>query len=126
MLATLVGMSNELKHLSWNEIKSEQMNPLLLRQFVSVANVTIARFELKKGAFVRKHQHENEQVSIILQGALKLRFEGKGEVTVRAGELVCIPPNLPHEAEAPEDVVILDVFSPPRADWAQQDDTYLR
>jgi quercetin dioxygenase-like cupin family protein len=119
-------MSDEVKHLSWKEIKTEQMNPLLFRQFVSAANVTIARFELKKGAFVPMHHHQNEQVSIILEGTLKLRFEGKGEFTVRAGELICIPSNQPHEAEAPEDVVILDVFSPPRADWAKQEDGYLR
>jgi quercetin dioxygenase-like cupin family protein len=67
----------------------------------------------------------NEQVTYILEGALKFRIDGR-EIIVRAGEVLTIPPNMPHEAEAMIDTVDLDVFNPPRADWINKDDSYLR
>jgi quercetin dioxygenase-like cupin family protein len=80
---------------------------------------------LKKGAHVPKHQHHNEQVTYILEGALKFAIDGK-EIVVHAGETLCIPSNMPHKAEALEDTVDLDVFNPPRADWINKTDQYLR
>ena len=67
----------------------------------------------------------NEQVTYILEGALKFRIDGR-EIIVRSGEVLTIPPNMPHEAEAMVDTVDLDVFNPPRADWINKDDSYLR
>ena len=45
---------------------------------------------------------------------------------VGAGEVLCIPPNMPHRAEAIEDTLDLDIFVPPRADWLAGSDAYLR
>jgi quercetin dioxygenase-like cupin family protein len=109
----------------WNDIEVEELNPLISRQFIVGTGVMVARVLLKKGAHVPLHSHHNEQVSYILEGALKFALEGK-EVTVHAGEILCIPPNVPHEAFALEDTVDLDIFNPPRQDWIDRDDAYLR
>jgi quercetin dioxygenase-like cupin family protein len=71
------------------------------------------------------HQHHNEQITYILEGALRFVVGGQ-EVVVRAGEVLCIPPHVPHEAFALEDTVDLDIFNPPRQDWIDRDDAYLR
>jgi quercetin dioxygenase-like cupin family protein len=118
-----------LSHTNWNDIPIEQLNPLIGRQFLVGTNVMIARVLLKQGAIVPLHHHHNEQVSYILEGALQfiLKTEsGDKEVIVRAGEVLCIPPNLPHEAHALEDTIDLDIFNPPRQDWIDRDDAYLR
>jgi quercetin dioxygenase-like cupin family protein len=121
--------SDHLSHTNWDDIEIEQLNPLIGRQFIVGTNVMIARVLLKQGAIVPLHHHHNEQVSYILEGALKfiLKTEaGDKEITVRAGEVLCIPPNLPHEAHALEDTIDLDIFNPPRQDWIDRDDAYLR
>ena len=112
-------------HHRWTDIELEQLNPLLDRQFVVGNEVMLARVLLKKGCVVPMHQHVNEQVTYILEGALHFKVGGE-EVTVRAGEVLCIPPNVPHEATALEDTVDLDVFNPPRKDWIEKTDAYLR
>jgi quercetin dioxygenase-like cupin family protein len=114
-----------LKHFQWESVELEQLNPLLQRQFVVGHDIMVARVLLKKGAIVPEHSHENEQVTYILEGALKFRLSGR-EVVVHAGEVLTIPPNMPHEAEAMADTIDLDVFTPPRADWINKDDSYLR
>src|SRR5205807_1441614 len=90
------------RHLTWKDIEREQMSPSLVRQYVSAEKTTIARVELKKGCVVPEHSHENEQICYVMQGALKFRMPDS-EYVVRTGELLVIPPNLPHEAEAVED-----------------------
>lgn len=114
-----------LKHISWNSVPLEELNPLLERQFVVGETVMIARVLLKKGSVVPRHSHHNEQITYILEGALKFIIDGQ-EVVVRAGEVLCIPPHMPHEAEALEDTVDLDIFNPPREDWIEKRDEYLR
>jgi quercetin dioxygenase-like cupin family protein len=115
----------QLKYVPWNSVELEQLNPLLRRQFVVGENVMIARVLLKKGCVVPLHSHHNEQVTYILEGTLKFRLKDQ-EITVRAGEVLCIPPNVPHEAVALEDTVDLDIFTPPREDWIAKTDAYLR
>ena len=107
----------------WSDIAPEQINAYVLRQYITTDRVTIARFELKRGGIVPRHAHENEQVSIVLSGALLFRFEGR-EVTVRAGEVVQIPGNAVHEVEVLEDALVVDVFSPIRQDWIDKTDDY--
>jgi len=113
------------KYVPWKSVELEDLNPLLKRQFVVGENVMIARILLKKGCVVPLHSHHNEQVTYVLEGALKFRLKGQ-EITVRAGEVLCIPPNVPHEAVAVEDTVDLDIFTPPREDWIAKTDAYLR
>lgn len=115
----------QLQHIAWDAIELEDLNPLLQRQFIVGQNVMLARVLLKKGCIVPEHSHHNEQFTHILEGALKFWIDGK-EIVVRAGQVLTIPPNMPHKAEALEDTVDFDVFNPPRADWIGKTDQYLR
>ncbi len=115
----------ELKHIPWNSVELEDLNPLLQRHFIVGQNVMVARVLLKKGCIVPEHSHHNEQITYILEGALKFWIDGK-EIVVNAGEVLTIPPHMPHKAEAVEDTVDLDIFNPPRADWINKTDQYLR
>jgi quercetin dioxygenase-like cupin family protein len=114
-----------LQYIPWLTIPLEDMNPLLQRQFVVGQEIMLARVLLKKGCIVPLHSHHNEQLTYIVEGALKFYIDGK-EIVVHAGEVLCIPSNMPHKAEALEDTVDLDVFTPPRADWINKTDQYLR
>ncbi len=114
-----------LQYIPWHTIPLEELNPLLQRQFVVGQEIMVARVLLKKGCIVPEHSHHNEQVTYILDGALKFWIDGR-EITVHAGEVLCIPAHMPHKAEALEDTVDLDVFTPPRADWINHTDQYLR
>src|SRR5215472_6830517 len=114
-----------LKYIPWNKVEREHLNPLIDREMVVGDQVMLARVLMKKGAHVPLHHHHNEQVTYILEGALKFAIDGK-EIVVRAGEVLCIPPHMPHEAWALEDTVDLDVFNPPREDWLNKTDNYLR
>jgi len=114
-----------LKYLKWKDVELEHLNPLIDRQMVVGEKIMLARVLLKKGAHVPEHHHHNEQLTYILEGGLKFKINGK-EIVVRAGEVLCIPPHMPHEAWAVEDTVDLDVFMPPREDWLSKSDAYLR
>ena len=112
-------------HTKWNDIEVEHLSSLIGRQLIVGTNVMVARILLKKGARVPLHSHHNEQVSYVLEGLMKFFLDNR-EVIVSAGEVLCIPPNMPHEAIALEDTVDLDIFNPPRQDWIDKDDAYLR
>jgi quercetin dioxygenase-like cupin family protein len=112
-------------HTRWSDIPVEPMNPLLGRQFTVGANVMISRITLQAGAHVPLHSHPNEQIAILLTGCLQFLLEGK-EIILRPGELLAIPPDIPHEVFAIEDTINLDIFSPPRQDWIDGSDAYLR
>ena len=115
----------EPKYIPWNQVEREKLNDTIDRQMVVGEQLMLARVFLKKGAHVPEHHHHNEQVTYILEGALKFAIHGK-EIVVRAGEVLCIPPDMPHEAWALEDTLDLDVFTPPREDWLNKADDYLR
>ena len=113
------------QYVPWHTIALEELNPLLQRQFVVGQEIMVARVLLKKGCIVPEHSHHNEQLTYILDGALKFWIGGE-EIVVHSGEVLCIPAHMPHKAEALEDTVDLDVFNPPRADWINKTDQYLR
>ncbi len=114
-----------LQYIPWSSVPIEDLTPLLQRHFVVGQEIMLARVLLKKGCIVPEHSHHNEQLTYILEGALKFWIDGK-EIVVHAGETLCIPSNMTHKAEALEDTVDLDVFNPPRADWVNKTDQYLR
>jgi quercetin dioxygenase-like cupin family protein len=118
-------VKGELKYIPWNSVELEDLNPLLHRQMIVGQDIMVARVLLKKGCIVPEHSHHNEQVTYILEGALKFWIDGK-EIVVNAGEVLTIPPHMPHKAEALVETVDLDVFTPPRADWLNRTDKYLR
>ncbi len=119
----------EATHIRWADVPTEAMNPLLHRAFVTGEQAMIARIDLKQGCVVPRHSHPNEQIAWIVSGALEFSLGPEGaekRVTVRAGEVLVIPGGLPHAAEALEDTVDYDIFAPPRQDWINKDDAYLR
>ena len=111
--------------LRWADEPVEQLSPTIGRQMIHTETMTLARVILQRGAVVPRHEHENEQIATVLEG--RLRFVvGDEERIVSAGESVPLAANVPHEVEALEDSVVLDVFSPAREDWLRGEDAYLR
>ncbi len=112
----------------WDDLPKERVSELLERRLITGERMMLAHVYLKQGCIVPRHAHENEQLTYILEGALRfwLGAHGETELVVRAGEVLHIPSNLPHKAEALEDTLDVDIFSPPRQDWLERTDTYLR
>jgi quercetin dioxygenase-like cupin family protein len=113
------------KHIRWQDVELERLTPLLDRQLVTGESLMLSRLVLRKGAVVPEHSHMNEQLSYVVEGVLKFWIDGK-EILIRGGEVLCIPPHMPHKVEALEDTLDLDIFYPPRQDWLDKTDTYLR
>ena len=109
-------------------MQNELYLTMIYRPIVTGKRMMIAHVHLKKGDDVPRHEHDNEQLTYILEGSLRLWFgaNDEREITVRAGEVVVIPSNVPHRALALEDTLDVDVFSPPREDWLAGTDAYLR
>jgi quercetin dioxygenase-like cupin family protein len=115
-------------HYRWDDLPREELNPEIGRRLINGDSMMIAHVYLKKGAVVPKHSHHNEQITYILEGVLRFQL-GEDEsqhVDVAAGEVLHIPAHLPHTAVALEDTLDVDVFSPPREDWLDGSDAYLR
>src|SRR5258706_13129527 len=119
---------SEVSFYRWDSMKKERVSDMLERRLITGDRVMLAHVYLKKGCVVPKHSHENEQFTYILEGALRFLVgeEGAEEIVVRAGEVLHLPANLPHEAHALEDTLDMDVFYPPRADWLNKTDPSLR
>jgi unsaturated pyranuronate lyase len=114
-----------MNYVSWESVPLEVMSDMISRKIVTGDKAMVAQVFLKKDAVVPEHHHESEQITYILEGALKFEIEGK-EVIVRKGEVLSIPSNVPHRAVALEDTLDLDIFSPIRTDWLTRNDAYLR
>lgn len=114
-----------MQHLKWEGVTKERVNDKLWRKIVTGEKVMVTQLWFLKDSLVPLHHHESEQISLILEGAMKFELQGR-EVTVRAGEVLVIPSNLPHSALALEDSVGMDIFSPIRQDWLDKTDEYLR
>lgn len=113
----------------WDDLPEERVTDSLARRLVTGERMTLAHLRLDAGTRVPMHVHDNEQLSWVVEGALRF-VVGAGEtgeeVVVRAGEVLHLPGGVPHSAEAVEDTLAVDVFSPPRHDWVDGDDAYLR
>jgi quercetin dioxygenase-like cupin family protein len=123
-----VAPKKEWTFFRWDSMKKERVSDMLERRLITGERMMLAQVYLKKGCIVPKHSHENEQLTYILEGALtfSLGEDGSEEVTVNAGEVLLIPSNVPHKAEALEETLDVDIFSPPRQDWLDKKDDYLR
>ena len=120
--------TSEVTWYRWADMEKEKVSDLLERRLITCERMMIAHVYLKKGAIVPKHSHENEQITYILEGALRFWIgeDGSDELIVSAGEVLTIPSNIPHKAEALEDTLDVDIFNPPRQDWLDKSDGYLR
>jgi quercetin dioxygenase-like cupin family protein len=110
---------------TWDEMEKEALSDTIARKMVTGEKAMVAQIFIKKGGIVPEHFHESEQLTYILEGALKFTIQGK-EIVVNKGQVLHIPSNVPHSAEAMEDTVDLDIFSPIRHDWINKTDDYLR
>ena len=120
--------SRPVTHYRWNDMPKERVSDLLERRLITGERMMLTHVYLKKGCIVPRHSHHNEQLTYILEGSLRFWIgEDEAEtLVVRAGEVLHIPGNVPHKAEALEDTLDVDVFSPPRQDWLDKSDDYLR
>ncbi|WP_133650939.1 cupin domain-containing protein [Paraburkholderia flava] len=112
---------NTASHQIWSDLPVKTLNPKIVQQIMQGDDMMLSRLVLKAGAQVSRHAHPNEQFTCILEGALEFRMgeDLEHSATVRAGEVLHIPANVPHSAFALEDTVDLDIFTPPRKDWLQ-------
>jgi quercetin dioxygenase-like cupin family protein len=118
----------QASHHRWDDIQKEQLNPDLARKLISTERMMLAQVFLAEGCIVPQHSHENEQLTYVLEGRLRF-FIGEDEsevVDVVPGEVLHLPSWLPHKAEAIETTLELDIFCPPRQDWLDGSDAYLR
>jgi quercetin dioxygenase-like cupin family protein len=120
--------AREVTFYRWSDMPKEKVNDHLDRRLITGERMMLAHVYLKKGCVVPRHQHENEQLTYILEGALHFWIgeDERQEVVVRSGEVLHIPAHVWHKAQALEDTVDVDVFSPPREDWLNKTDGYLR
>ena len=120
--------ASSVRHVRWTDLPEERVTDLISRRLITGDDMMIAHVYLKKDALVPQHSHHNEQITYILSGALHfwIGADRAREVVVREGEVLHIPSNVPHEARALEDTLDVDVFSPPRQDWLDKSDAYLR
>jgi quercetin dioxygenase-like cupin family protein len=114
-----------MQHIAWENVKKEVIHDKFWRKYVTGEKAMVARLGLSKDCLVPLHHHESEQISMVLEGAIKFELEGR-EVVIHAGEVLVIPSNLPHSALALEDSSVIEVFSPIRYDWLNGSDSYLR
>jgi quercetin dioxygenase-like cupin family protein len=117
---------SQVQFFRWDDMPKERVTDVISRRLVTGDRMMLAHVYLDKGALVPQHSHENEQLTYILEGALHfwIGADKSEEVIVRAGEVLYIPSNVPHEARALEDTLDVDVFSPPRQDWLNGTDSY--
>jgi len=120
--------ASSASHVRWDDMPRERLGPLLERRFITGEHITLAQFFLAKGCKVPRHSHASEQMTHVVQGRLRLRLgqDLAEHADVGAGEVLMIPPDVPHDAEALEDTVAIDAFSPIREDWLERRDDYLR
>lgn len=121
-------MTTTVTHHRWDDLPRQRVTDTIDRKIITGERMMIAHVFLQKGAIVPRHSHDNEQLTYILSGALKFSLgeDGKDERIVRAGEVLVIPSHVPHQAEALEDTLDVDVFAPPRQDWLDGTDDYFR
>ena len=125
-------MSDSLvTHMKWDDVERESVTHDIARQLFTGKRMMLAQVFLDKGAIVPKHSHDNEQLTWVVEGALKFWLGNEGEPgyeerIVSAGEVMYIPSNVPHKAEALEDTLDVDGFSPPRQDWLDGTDSYFK
>lgn len=114
-----------MKHINWDQIPAERLNDSFVRRIAWDGKVMIGRTDVEKGYVVPLHAHPNEQVTWVMSGKWRFRLEGK-TVEVGPNEMIFIPANVEHTAEAVETLVAYDIFTPPREDWLSGADSYLR
>jgi quercetin dioxygenase-like cupin family protein len=123
-----VSSQSRVRFFHWNEVPKERVSDMIDRRLITGSRIMLAHVHLQQGCLVPKHAHENEQVSYVLEGALRfwLGDDEAEEIEAPTGSIIVIPSNVPHRAQALTASLVLDIFSPPRQDWLEGTDDYLR
>ena len=117
-----------MQKINWNNIPVDQVNEKMKRQFIYGEKIMVAKMEFEDGFTVPWHSHENEQVTEVIEGTLRFWFDDIEEehIDLTAGDSIIIPGNRRHKALMIGKVIETDTFSPPRQDWIDGSDAYLR
>lgn len=120
--------NDEVRRFRWEDMEKERLGDRIGRRMITAERTMLTHVYLAKGAVVPMHSHENEQITYVLEGALRfwIRDEDSEPIDVRAGEVLVLPSWVPHKAIALEDTLDVDIFNPPRQDWLDGTDAYLR
>lgn len=120
--------NDEVRRFRWEDMEKERLGDRIGRRVITAERTMLTHVYLAKGAVVPMHSHENEQITYVLEGALRfwIRDEDSEPIDVRAGEVLVLPSWVPHKAIALEDTLDVDIFNPPRQDWLDGTDAYLR
>ncbi len=119
---------SQVRHLRWDDMEKERLSPVIGRRMITGERAMLTHVYLDKGAVVPMHAHDNEQITYVLKGALRFWIESEDSepIDVREGEVLVLPSWVPHKALALEDTLDVDIFTPPRQDWLDGTDDYLR
>src|SRR5579862_6237466 len=117
--------SAEIQVCKWDDVPLEKVSETLSRKLITGQREMVTQIFMKRGCLVPTHSHESEQITYVVTGALKFSVAGR-EVVLRAGDVLCIPSWMEHSAEALEETLEMDIFSPIRQDWLDKTDAYLR
>ena len=123
-----MNQTERVRTFRWDEMEKEHVVEGIDRRIINGDRMMLTHVYLKRGAVVPLHSHENEQLTYILEGTLRF-WIGEDEsqvIDVMAGEVLHIPSHVQHKAEALADTLDVDIFSPPRQDWLDKTDDYLR
>lgn len=112
--------SGQARILRWSDLPRDQPMPLIDRARIIGEHMMLSQVHLHRGFRVATHHHANEQFACVLSGRVRFGIGAehapdRREVTLTGGEVLHLPPNVQHSAEALEDSMVLDLFSPPSA-----------
>lgn len=98
------------------EIVAKEIMPGYHGKLIHTQNMSLAFWEVEAGAKVPEHAHMNEQVMQVLEGKFEFTLDGIAKTYV-PGDLVIIPPHVPHSGLALTPCKLMDVFSPTREEY---------
>ena len=102
--------------MNLSTIPSKEIMPGLHGKLVHSAHMSMAFWEVEKGAEVPEHAHMNEQIMHVMEGDFEFTLDGHTQV-YHPGDIVVIAPHATHSGKALTPCKLLDVFSPPRDEY---------
>ncbi len=101
----------------WSDLPKDHPMSLLERRRIIGERLMLSEVLLQKGCRVPTHAHENEQFAYVLRGRIRFGIGAVGsaerhDLVLEAGEVLHLPSRVPHSAEALQETLIIDIFSP--------------